>query len=298
MNKKNIIVGNAAGAFSSILKYISWMEIEEHNNCSVYFHFENKTINSGNCFINYSYQKYHKNMINVNIFDQFFKYEEKNCSLHSSAFNQNDIYVECYPYMVNLNLMHSKTLRYNGQGMSIDQYKNDISDIRQAFNKHWSKFKLSDRLEEKYRSQKYVEEKKTLCVMLRCSAHYNGTFNFESIIHDIKQSMDKNYCEKLYILTQIDPFLQLIIKYFGKEKCYYPERERNTTDSDWSGGKNIYMPDKKFISETEESIIDVLNASNCSHIISGASNMFLGALCFNPNIKYSIYNTLHDRNGA
>jgi hypothetical protein len=291
-----IIVGNAAGAFSSILKYFSWLEIEKHNDISVYFHWQNKTKYSGNTLLNYSLQRYNENLIQNNIFQEIFSFNEKNCELYKKNFSDNAIYAECYPENFKFNVPSS--LKYNGQGMHVAQYKEDNTNIRLAFNEQWKKFNLSKKLEEKYTLEKIPANKKTLCVMLRCSAHYFGVFNIDSIINDIESTMEKEECEQLFVMTQVNPFLNKIVDHFGKHNCIIPDRIRNETDSDWSGGKNIPMTDLEFLKETEDCIIDVLNASNCTHIIGGASNMFLGALCFNPKVKFTIFNTISDRNGA
>lgn len=292
-----VIVGNAAGAFSSILKYFSWLEIEDHNPVSVYFHWQNKTNYRGNTLLNYSLARYNENIIINNIFDRFFSLDQKNCDLHKQTFDFNTMYAECYPK--NMNFKYPSSLKHDGQGLHISQYKEDISDTRFAFNKQWKKFKLSESLQKKYIQEKFEFNARTLCVMLRCSAHYYGFFDMDSILKDIEFSMEKNQCDKIYVMTQVNPFLQKIINRFGINRCIVPERLRNETDSDWNGGhENIAMTDADFIRETEECIIDVLNASNCNHIIGGASNMLLGALCFNPEVNFTIFNAVSDRNGA
>lgn len=297
MNQINkVIVGNAAGAFSSILKYFSWLEIEKCNDISVYFHWQNKTKYDGNAVLSYPLQRYNENIIENNIFQEIFSFNEKNCDFYKKNFGHDTVYAECYP--ANFNFKFPPSLKYEGKGAYIAQYREDISSTRLAFNDQWKKFNFSERLQKKYALEKIESNKKILCVMLRCSAHYFGLFNMDSIISDIKSTMEKEECEQLYVMTQVNPFLNKIVDYFGNHICIIPNRTRNETDSDWNGGKNIPMTDVEFLKETEESIIDVLNASNCTHIIGGASNMLLGALCFNPKINFTIFNAVSDRNGA
>jgi hypothetical protein len=57
------------------------------------------------------------------------------------------------------------------------------------------------------------------------------------------------------------------------------------------------MSNEEYIKEVEECLIDVFLASKTSHILSGASNMFLGALTINPEITFDVFEFLKSNNG-
>jgi hypothetical protein len=58
------------------------------------------------------------------------------------------------------------------------------------------------------------------------------------------------------------------------------------------------MTDQVYEKEVEDVIIDVILASKTSHIISGPSNMFLGALSMNPDISFDLFESLSNVHGA
>jgi hypothetical protein len=141
-----------------------------------------------------------------------------------------------------------------------------------------------------------IKGKKVLTVMLRCSKHYvDYQLELKNVINDLKLHMDQY--DNILILTQIDDFLQMFVEIFG-DYCIFPNRERHSGDVDWKGGRGIIMSNEEYLKEIEECIIDVVMASQTNHIISGASNMFLGALCINPDISFSIFDSLKGVNGA
>jgi hypothetical protein len=64
-------------------------------------------------------------------------------------------------------------------------------------------------------------------------------------------------------------------------------------DDDWVDVSNLDY-EKEFIN----SFSDVFIASQCDFIIGGSSNMMLGALIINPNIKFKLFECLKNFNGA
>jgi hypothetical protein len=58
------------------------------------------------------------------------------------------------------------------------------------------------------------------------------------------------------------------------------------------------MSNEEYFQEVEECLIDVLLASQTSHVMSGASNMFLGTLVINPEITFDLFESLKQFNGA
>lgn len=297
----NLIISNAAGTFSSILKYLAWMSVQDENKetINVYFDFQNKTHNSGNSLLNYGSKKYSEitPIINQNIFNVFFKNEIV------ENYPENSIFVEKYPYeMKDLILNYPNyLLKYEGRGCDILQYFDslELNKIRKNLNNQWKKINLSENLLDRLKIETenlFNKNEKILCVMVRYSDHYVGDFSYQDIISEIKLEMI-NY-DKLLIISQITPLINNLKDIF-KERClYFENRHRvDNYDTDWHGGRGIRMSDKDFIKETEDCMIDVIAASKCSIVLGGASNMMLGSLLINPDIDYKIFKVLHNKIG-
>ncbi len=297
----NLIIGSAAGTFSTILKYLAWMSIADipENQISLYFHWANKTDFNGNSF--YEYGRVKKNQVwsdllnRNNIINEFFNYEHDNTYLDFKE------YVECYPNncLDIIKQYPNFILKYNGGGCDISQYFDlkVLQLIRERYNFYLKKFNLSQTIKSKIEKEsKILEGKKVITAMIRCSAHYPGSnILSDDILKTISKKLD--YCDNILLLTQVQEIFDIFTQTFG-DKCIYPDRERITGNIDWKGGRGECMSDNEYSKEVENCLIDVYMASQTSHIISGASNMFLGALCINPKISFSIFDNLKTFNGA
>lgn len=301
----NLIVGNSAGAFSTILLYLKWMVVKKFttSNLSLYFYWSNKTDFYGNSLFDYNSSNYR--ILNYNQVDKVY-FERPNLydDLFEKKQNKNldfDVYTEDHPYTM-ANMIDSYPdifWKHTGDGSSINQYFDieSLATIRNLYHNEWNELGLSKNIKLKIEEEtKIFKEKKTLAVMLRCSRHYFDKFDINDLLNETKKYM-KDY-DNLLIITQIEEFFDLFLKEFG-DLCIFPNRKRISGDSDWKGndGSKI-MTSEEYVKEVEDCIIDVSLVSKADHILSGASNMFLGALIMNPNITFNIFDSLKDINGA
>lgn len=296
----NLIVGNAAGTFSTILNYLAWMSIESipDNNISLNFHWANKTDFFGNTF--YWYKKVksdqvHKSLLErPNLINYFFNTKKNNLS---EPFEE---YIESYPSISTDLISDCPEFVWKGcGGSSISMYDDTLllSNIRREYNKQWNKLIFSNDIQSKLNNElKILTGEKILTAMIRYTGHYIGANEFlESTIEQIKFELEKY--DKVLLLTQVQEVFDIFTKIFG-DRCIFPERKRILGDIDWKGGMGECMSDVEYVQEVKECLIDVFLASQTSHIISGASNMFLGALIINPRITYEIFDSLKPFNGA
>jgi hypothetical protein len=131
------------------------------------------------------------------------------------------------------------------------------------------------------------EGKRILAVFIRTTVHYNG-YNVQNVLDEIYEIQE----EYDYILpiTQVKPFYNQLIETYGK-KCICLARNRVDFDQDWWSNTT----DEPFEDEFRMCIADVYLASQCDFLISGASNMFLGSLFFNPSVPFKLYKELETR---
>lgn len=297
----NLIIGNCAGTFSTVLKYLSWMVIEDipENQLSLQYHWANKTDFDGNTY--YRLYKVKREQVydcfleRPNLINLLFDCDKIELS---SDFEE---YVECYPHL-SLDLIKrcpEFLIKYKGGGWDVNQYSDDktLSFIRKIYNHYWKNLKLSNYLSSKLdQESKILTGEKILTVMIRYSGHYlESDVLLNNLIEEVKSKV-KDY-DKILLLTQVQEVFDIFIQTFG-DLCIFPERERISGDIDWKGGRGVCMSDEEYVKEVEECIIDVFLASKTSHIMSGASNMFLGALTLNPQITFDLFESLKIFNGA
>lgn len=297
----NLIIGSAAGTFSTILKYLAWMSIADipENQIFLQFHWANKTDFNGNTF--YGYGRIKKDYViqdllnRNNIINEFFNFRNTN------TFFDFEEYVECYPNNCSdlIKRYPDHIFKYDGGGCNISQYSDleVLQLIREKYNFYLKKINLSERIRSKVEEEsKILKEKKVLTAMIRCSAHYPGSnILSDDILKTISKKLD--HCDNVLLLTQVQEIFDIFTQTFG-DRCIFPDRERISGNIDWKGGRGECMSDEEYLKEVENCLIDVYMASQTSHIISGASNMFLGALCINPKITFSIFDNLKTFNGA
>lgn len=296
----NIIIGNCAGTFSAVLNYLSWLCVEETpgNNISAKLHWTNKTDFYGNTFYNHGrakkYQVYEPLIQRENLIDKLFNFRE-------NYFPEDyEEYVESHPSLTLDLFSHCPEfiLKYGG-GWNINLYNDNqfLPIIRREYNKQWNKLKLSEQVQiELQKEEEKIKGKKVLAIMIRCSKHYFATELFlDNLIKEVETRI--NEYDNILVLTQVKDFFDRFVEHFG-DKCIFPNRERISGDIDWKGGRGVCMSDEEYVKEVEECLIDVFLASKTSHIMSGASNMFLGALSINPEVSFDIFDSLKNYNGA
>jgi len=149
----NLIIGNCAGTFSTVLKYLSWMVIEDipENQISLQYHWANKTDFAGNTYYNY------KNSKKENVYDPFLHRPniiERLFDFKLESFRENyEEYVEDYPHnsLYLIQKCPEFLVRYKGGGSDILQYSdtNVLPIIRNTYNYYWRNLKLSTYLSDK-----------------------------------------------------------------------------------------------------------------------------------------------------
>ena len=120
-------------------------------------------------------------------------------------------------------------------------------------------------------------------------------WTIKCVIFDIsKNALASSSFKKEVLLKCISKLKDI----FGEKCLYFENRHRvNDYDTDWAGGRNVRMSDAELIKETQDCIIDVLAASRCNFLMGGASNMMLGALSFNKDLHFKIFNVLSNKIG-
>ena len=300
----NIVSGNCAGVFSGFLAHLAWMEVSNNieNEINLYLHARNKTNYPGNSYSNYKWVSSSQvnnfnEILEENLLHKFFETNE----YISKTFPSEFTYFETYPADIKeIVKNYPESLKYEGRGGLKEQY-NDLEHLnltRKAFNKQWNKFKFTKTFNQKVlEEEKLIEGKKVLCLMLRQSEHYIGVTEgykwggpdvIKHAIQTVKNKID-DY-DAILLTTQVKPFLDKFVEIFG-EKCIYTERERFDTDTDWKGGRYAHTPmtDEEYEIEYQNAMLDVILSSKVNHVIGGSSNMFLAALCMNPNVQFDMF---------
>lgn len=290
----NIISGNCAGAFSGFLAHLAWMEVSDNieNEINLCLHARNKTHYPGNSYSNYkwissSQVNNFNEILEENLLHKFFKNNE----YISKSFPSDFTYFETYPADVKeIVKKYPESLKYDGRGGLNEQY-NDLEYLsltRKAFNKQWNKFEFTDTFYKKIKEEEQlIANKKVMCIMLRASIHYIGMSNvLDSAIEAVKSKID-DY-DAVLLTTQVGPFLDKFVNVFG-DKCIYTQRERSNEDIDWRGGRDVVISDEDYETEYQNAMLDVILSSKTDFIIGSSSNMFLAALCMNPNMQFDLF---------
>jgi len=300
----NIISGNCAGTFSGFLAHLSWMEVADNpeNEINLCLHARNKTHYPGNSYSDYKWLSSSQvnnfsEILEENLLHKFFEKNDYTTGNFPSEFT----YFETYPADVkDIIKKYPKSLKYDGRGGLKNQY-DDLEHLtltREAFNKHWNKFKFTNEFNQKVKEEeKIIEGKKVMCLMLRQSEHYVGVTEgykwggpnvLKHAIETVKSKIDEY--DAILLTTQVGPFLDKFIEIFG-DKCIYTERERFDSDTDWKGGRYAHTPmtDEEYEIEYQNAMLDVLLSSKTDLLIGGSSNMFLAALCMNPKVQFDVF---------
>jgi hypothetical protein len=266
-----IIVKQAYGFFSNFFKVLNSMIVADNTGHQVKVDMREKT--------------------SYNIWDKMFVQSEEHDSLQKHEFlnrypGNNENGLKEYPFPLNL---------FNGYiFMNCSIYQNEhLQKIREIYHNYYKKLVWTDFLKKYINERTIPNFSKTIAVTIRIPRHYGQSTKNEyiySIIDELKD-LSKNY-DKILLLTQIKKYKDLIIQEFGN-KVIWMECNLVNEDDDWVDVSNLDY-EKEFIN----SFSDVFIASQCDFIIGGSSNMMLGALIINPNIKFKLFECLKNFNGA
>lgn len=285
------LLGNFAGVFSNIIKMLTWA-IAYNDTAIILFYYRNKGSHNDNPQIVPFVGNPHDSL-DKNIFYKFFQYSD--CS-SSNSFLYIDQFTMGFPGGMIEGQVPTCMVNWPGLGIYSNPafYRDpNLPEIRALYHKYCQKYlRFTPWFREEIEKENSMlqfhrsQGKRILAVFIRSTIHYQG-FNVMNIINEIQKELI--HYDYVLPFTQVEPFFELCKQAF-QEKCICLSRQRLSSDRDWE--KNV--SDGQFEKEVQMSITDVYLASQCDHVMSGASNMFLGCLFFNPTIPFTLYDELKD----
>lgn len=288
------ILGNFAGVFSNVCKFLLWSILLKEED-TLLFYYTNKGLQNDNHRV-LPYHEYEKELGRI-FFYKYFEFPKGHAIdsfLSLSSFEMN------YPSIQSSNLPTCLQPYPNGFVFcSPNVYKDPhFSEIRKLFHEH-----IQRRLQFTESFRNVIEEeaepirrlqaqgKKILAVFLRSTSHFQH-YNTTAVFEEIQEVM-KDY-DYILPITQIGPFLKQTYDMFGERCIVFKDRIYFSEDKDWI--QRLYT-DEEFEVEFKNAILDVYLASQCDFIMGGSSNMFLGALFFNPTVPYKMFQELKGKDG-
>jgi hypothetical protein len=287
-----LVLGNFAGVFSNLMKLIGWsLTVNEED--SILFYYTNKGENDSPRVL--PFQDYAKD-INRIFFYRYFEFPA-NCSLDS--FLQTNRMEMGFPEIEKNALPECLQAYPNGFiSCSANVYKDPLfPQIRNVYHEHLTKRLPFTPLMTSF-LQNYLDVirafqasgKRILAVFLRWTPHF-GSFDSDNVFQELKQ-IAPNY-DYILPITQLYSFYEETLKLFG-EKCISFPRAYLKDNVDWCRP----MSDDEYEDEFRCAIRDVYLASQCDFLLGGPSNLFLGALIWNPSVPFKVFDELSSKNGG
>jgi hypothetical protein len=180
----------------------------------------------------------------------------------------------------------------------------NFNNIRKEFNKAWNLINLKDIVTQGLEEYSEVDSS-ILGVAVRPPLHYtydDGVLllskispqqYYEDISNQIVEKFKSENFKKIFVASDIQYFIDLMIQKVGEENLIYTKYDRiKHINDDWFS-KNLPV-------EIEYGLIlkDTLLLSRCGHIMGGSSNIFLGTLYINPELNFTIFNVIKDAYGG
>ena len=313
-----IVITNVAGFFSNFFKVLNWELINKNNDIVVPYFIRRNAVctHNGNIIDRTIYPN------EPNIWEQMFipfrDYDLMKLNDTSNTF------VTDYPKLGNEDFPYPLNKFKNGYifcNTSI-YYNPLLSEIRNLYHNCYSKFKWTQSLKEHIEKYEKIiaNPKKTIAVFVRYPRHYwykkrcNDPTKTEAFadantyIGDIFQELDatlRNDYEYIYLVTNMMTVYNKFLKKYGDKLIFMKDKNMvPSEDYDWASFSpsntninNIYsIPNLHW--EYIQSFTDVYLASKCGYILSGSSNMLLGALTINPDVKFKILDVFKEADGV
>jgi hypothetical protein len=136
---------------------------------------------------------------------------------------------------------------------------------------------------------------KWLGIHLRSPQHFFLDIDINTycncVIESIRHHIDSHPGYGLFIASDMNLFIEHIRNsYPGRRVLSVPQKRTNGND-DWPDKGN--SPSE----ETLYAVTDAMLLSQCDFILGGTSNLFLYALCNNPNLPFDMIPYLAGRDG-
>ncbi len=287
-----LVLGNFAGVFSNLLKLICWsIKLKEED--TILFYYTNKSDNNNPRVL--PFHDYTNDMSRI-FFYKYFEYPT-GCSLES--FHQANQFEMGFPEISKESLPSFVHPYSNGFIVcSAALYKDpNLPQIRQLYHEHMKKrLQFTPLMQEFIHDDLYfiktlqAQGKRVLAVFIRWTNHY-GSYDVDTLFQEI-QEISKSY-DYVLPITQIYPFFQRIVALLG-DKCIQFPRKYLPDNLDWCRP----MSDEEMEEEFRCAIRDVYLASQCDCVLGGSSNLFLGALLWNPAVSFKVFDELSNKNGG
>lgn len=286
-----LVLGNFAGVFSNIIKLLSW-SIQAKDSDIILFYYANKSNNDDWRIM--PFQNYEQDLHRI-FFYKYFQIPQE-CSLQT--FLQAHKFEMGYPAIPFEELPSFLQPYKNGFISCSAKLFSDpnLPKIREFYHilmKKRLQFTpfMEDYMKEDLTIIKELQQqgKRILAVFIRCTLHF-VSYDVDKVFEEIK-SVAKDY-DYILPITQIGPFFNYAKTLFG-DKCISFPRHYLAQNMDWTRP----MSDVEFEDEFRSAIRDVYLASQCDFVLGGSSNMFLGALFWNPIVPYKIFDELVNKNG-
>jgi hypothetical protein len=295
-----LLVVNCCGFFSNFLKALAWKLCYNSEKIVIYY------LDRGYHFMNVNYYNdntiYNKENIWEIMFEPFYEYTTEELYYKNNCFNC-DYPTDNYPYPVDqINYKHAGYIYCNS-----DFYHNEHLDkSRIVFNNVFKELKWTSFLTDYVNKHKNIltNPDKTIAVFIRVPNHYTGSFNnfIEKIIEELDVLLNEHGYEYIYLVTMVDEYYKSIKEKY-KEKVIIVDNKRFVdVNTDWSGWRKdsnqVITPSHDYKTECLNAFTEVYIASLCKFVIGGSSNMLLGCIFMNPDIKFKLFECLKNYNGS
>ncbi len=287
-----VVIGNFAGVFSNIIKLLCW-SIKLDKGDKLLFYYTNKADNNSPHIP--PFQDYQKDISRI-FFYKYIQFPE-DCTLDTfMKVNKFDL---GFPEIQKEALPPFLQNYSNGFiPCSAALYKDPhFPQIREFYNYHLKKQLrftplMSSFLEKDLSIIQGIQRqgKRVLAVFIRWTKHF-GSYDPNELFREVKDVIDQY--DYILPITQIGPFFQETVRLFG-DKCIQFERKYLDGNVDWCRP----MSDDEYEDEFRCAIRDVYLASQCDFVLGGSSNLFLGALLWNTNVPFKVFDELSNKNGG
>ena len=296
-NKVFVVNANYAGFFSNWLKILDWIriiEIENHNlNIKVVTNWDGWMEDNQN-----------------NVWQSLFQSQNYN-STDKIVGSANTYFARDKNVIANLHIIipsiPSIISTYCNYffGVSTVYHDPEFNLLRQKYHEAYKKLSCTPKINEyvkNIRIKYELDEQITwLGVHIRSPFYYKMNLKISEkdfvtrIVNDIQDTMKLTKSNGLFIATQYEPMLDAIKCSFCDDiRIVYIDTYRTQKNIDWVISRkenNISI-----LNEVIDVWTDVQLLSKCQHVLGGSSNVFFATLIINPNVPFTLFNTLKNVN--